>query len=92
MTLGCVCADACRQRKRNPEATTEKEFNMIFVRLLFQGVNEICFFMLIMAFVNNIYWGLALLVSMAFSIIVWLFFILQAHRKKLAAIEIKVCR
>ena len=92
LTFGCLFADCCRRQKRKPEDTTEKEFNMIFIRFLFQGVNEICFFMLIMTFVNNLYWGAALLVTLAFSIIIWLFFTYSANKSKNTFMEIRAFR
>ena len=65
---------------------------MMFLRVVFQAVNEICFFMLIMAFVNNLYWGGALLVTMGVSIVIWLFFTSTAYKNKETFMDIKTGR
>ena len=45
--------------------------------------------MLVMTFLRSIYWGLALLFSLAISTMVWLFFTSQAKKNKLSVINIK---
>lgn len=59
------------------------------MRFIFQAINEITIVMVVMTLTNNTRWGLALLLSLALSTIIWLFFTSKAYKNKLTFLEFR---